>query len=872
MRHSRPMRTTRWLVAVPAALSLLVTGCSGKTSSGGIQVKVVLQPGLASTCVRVEVTPAGEGTRVESGPIQLAGKSSPLVVGVSPSGQAEPVTVQAIGYSDADCNQRTVPAEVSDTASGRFANPVTVLTVTLGPPSTDGGMDAGTDGGTDAGTDAGTDGGTDGGSDGGVDMDNDGFSPPEDCDDTNPNIKPGVMESCVDEVDNNCDNKTDCEDTTTCGGQMCAVGGGAVCVGIGCTETNCGDSADNDRDGMADCGDSDCAAQACGVGGTCMDGGCVAPNEAGLCGDGLDNDNDTLVDCLDPDCPMGASCSDMNACTMSDVCGTDGGCVPGAGVTCNMPPNTQCYGAMGLCQPGSGTCDYTPNVDAGCDDGLGCTISDRCGATGTCTGTMKACDMPPGACFVAMGTCQEPAGNCTYDPRPAGTGTCSDGNNCTINDSCAGDGGCAGTPVTCTPPDQCRTNSGCDADGGCVFAVAVGQACDAGMATAGSCSDAGACVFAPTNVFPFTPSNFNEMQLPATSGALTFNCGTTTINTGNMTTAVSWTNNCAGNPASPPTTEVTIGSQVAVLLFADSLTISGTLRAVGSRPLIIAVRNNATISGTLDVGSTPTSAGAGSGVACANAAGNNGSSGTSNGRSIGGGGGGGAFGSTGNQGGQGFGGTNGGGGGTVIGGPTLIPLRGGCPGGDGGRASGADGQAGPGGGAVQLTVGGTLQVTATGRVSARGSGGTGGVSNNGDGNGGGGGGSGGGILLEGANVAVDAMGAVTANGGGGGQGGGINSSGNDGANGSVTSGNIAGGGASGSSCGGIGGDGAAGTSSVTGATAGDVETCSNNGGCGGGGGGGVGRIVLKASTACTIAGVVSPPARGNGSTNGCPAP
>ncbi|MEW6434617.1 MAG: putative metal-binding motif-containing protein [Myxococcota bacterium] len=847
------MRTNRWLVAVPAAFSLVAAGCSGKTSSGGIQVRVNLQPGLVSTCVRVEVTPAGGGTPAESGPIQLAGKSSPLVVGVSPSGQAEPVTVQAIGYSDADCNQRTVPAEVSDTASGRFADPVTVLTVTLAPASTDGGMDAGTDGG--------------------VDMDNDGFSPPEDCDDTNPNIKPGVMELCVDDVDNNCDNKTDCEDTTTCGAQMCAVGGGAVCVAIACTETNCGDGADNDRDLLTDCADlMDCGGKACGTGGTCTSGACAAPTETGLCGDGLDNDNDTLVDCLDPDCPMGTSCSDMNACTMSDVCGSDGGCVPGADVTCNMPPNTQCYEAMGLCRPGTGMCDYTPNVDAGCDDGLGCTVTDRCGPTGVCAGTMKACDMPPGVCFVATGTCQEPAGTCSYEPLPAGMGSCSDGDNCTINDRCAGDGGCAGTPVTCTPPDQCLTKSGCDADGGCVFVVAAGQACDAGPGAAGSCSDAGTCVVAPSNVFPFAPSNFTEAQLPATSGALTFDCGTTTIDTGSMTTAVSWMNNCAGNPASPPYAEVAVGSQVAVLLFADSLTISGTLRAVGSRPLIIAVRNDATISGTLDVGSTPTSAGAGSGVACANAAGTNGNAGTSGGRSIGGGGGGGAFGSAGNQGGQGFGGTNGGSGGSEIGGPTLIPLRGGCPGGNGGRSSGADGRGGPGGGAVQLTVGGTLQVTATGLVSARGGGGTGGVSSGGSGIGGGGGGSGGGILLEGASVRVDAMGAVTANGGGGGQGGGIDTTGANGANGRVNSGNVAPGGADTNSCGGFGGSGAAGTALLTGATAGLGETCQNNGGSGGGGGGGVGRILLKASTTCTIDGVVSPPAKGNGPTNGCPAP
>ena len=91
--------------------------------------------------MRVEVTGANGGTPVESGPIVLAGQASPLVVGVAPTGQAEPVTVQAVGYADDGCNSRTVPAELSDTASGRFADPVTVLTVTLGPATTDGGTD-----------------------------------------------------------------------------------------------------------------------------------------------------------------------------------------------------------------------------------------------------------------------------------------------------------------------------------------------------------------------------------------------------------------------------------------------------------------------------------------------------------------------------------------------------------------------------------------------------------------------------------------------------------------------------------------------------------------------------------------------------------
>lgn len=866
MRDSPFMRPSRWLLAVPAVLSLLA-GCSGKPSSGGLQVQVVLKPGLASTCVRVQVTPSGGGTTAESGPIQLAGKSSPLVVGVAPTGQAEPVTVQAIGYSDADCNSRTVPAEVSDAQSGRFTNPVTVLTVTLGPAAeTDGGMDGGADGGMDGGTDGGTDGGMDGGSDGGVDLDQDGFSPPEDCDDTNPNIKPGVQEICADGVDNNCDSAADCQDLTACGGQACAAGGGAVCASGACVETSCGDAVDNDGDGPADCADSDCAGQSCGANSTCVGTTCVAPTETGHCADGVDNDGDLLVDCLDPDCPAGTTCSDFDQCTVGDQCGGDGGCVGGAGVMCNMPPNAVCYGASGTCAPDSGVCGYTLNLGATCDDGLGCTTSDNCDADGGCVGSPVVCNTPMNSCLSASGTCQEPAGTCRYAPLAAGTGSCSDGDNCTVNDACDGDGGCQGTAVTCTA-DQCQVNAGCSAGGTCQFTVAMGQPCDAGMPTAGSCNAAGTCVPAPTNVFPFTPSNFTEAQLPTKAPGLNFNCAVTLDTGASGATSLTWTGACVGTP--PAFTEITIGSSKAVLVYTESLDVSSTFTVTGDRALILAVRTDATISGTIDLGSTPTRRGAGADQGCGIAAGGNGGTGTGNGGDpTGGGGGGAALGSAGGAGGAGENATAGTAGQALTGTTTLVPLRGGCKGGNGGRATATDGLGGSGGGAVQLSVAGALNVTGTGRVTAYGAGGLGGVVGaNSTRIAGGGGGSGGGILLEAATVSLASGGALTANGGAGGEAAG-GSTGGDGSNGSTSTATPAAAVSTGT-CGGDGGDGAAGS---TAATAGSTGTCSQADRSGGGGGGGVGRIVVKGSTSCTLSGVVSPVAHGNGTGNGCPAP
>jgi hypothetical protein len=57
------------------------------------------------------------------------------------------------------------------------------------------------------------------------------------------------------------------------------------------------DGADDDGDGLIDCDDPDCAADAsCATGET-------------ACVDGRDDDGDGLTDCDDPDCAADASCT-----------------------------------------------------------------------------------------------------------------------------------------------------------------------------------------------------------------------------------------------------------------------------------------------------------------------------------------------------------------------------------------------------------------------------------------------------------------------------------------------------------------------------------------------------------------------------------
>jgi len=70
----------------------------------------------------------------------------------------------------------------------------------------------------------------------------------------------------------------------------------AVCGAQVKTETNCSDRKDNDGDGLADCGDADCAGKP-----ECKPDGSAENTEA-KCSDWIDNDEDGYVDCDDHDC------------------------------------------------------------------------------------------------------------------------------------------------------------------------------------------------------------------------------------------------------------------------------------------------------------------------------------------------------------------------------------------------------------------------------------------------------------------------------------------------------------------------------------------------------------------------------------------
>ncbi len=126
-----------------------------------------------------------------------------------------------------------------------------------------------------------------------------GGGKPKSCDDSNP---------CT---DNLCDktkgcvatpNTAPCDDGDNCtADDLCDAGsckaGKNTCNPTG-TETDCKNGADDDKDGLFDCNDNDCA----------NDAACTTLPSEKLCADGKDDDSDGKVDCLDSDCAADAAC------------------------------------------------------------------------------------------------------------------------------------------------------------------------------------------------------------------------------------------------------------------------------------------------------------------------------------------------------------------------------------------------------------------------------------------------------------------------------------------------------------------------------------------------------------------------------------
>lgn len=183
---------------------------------------------------------------------------------------------------------------------------------------------------------------------------------------------------------------------------------------------------------------------------------------ASRCGDGVvddgeacDDGNNRDGDCCSAFCEVaavGAACEDGLFCTVDDRCDADGRCV-GAGDPCEAPDgDANCSES---CNETSDACDG-PDPDASaCDDGLYCNGTDQC-AGGQCVVHSGAPCPGPDQDGDCRESCDEATRTCTaQDPVGA---ACSDGRFCTVDEACTEAGLCAGGHSPCP---------GGDADGDC---------------------------------------------------------------------------------------------------------------------------------------------------------------------------------------------------------------------------------------------------------------------------------------------------------------------------------------------------------------------------------------------------------------------
>ena len=223
---------------------------------------------------------------------------------------------------------------------------------------------------------------------------------------------------------------------------------------------------------------------ACTIGESCLDGACTG-GVAPICND----DNPCTIDGCDAQLgcqysDVAGSCSDGNVCTVGDSC-SGGECVAGAELL-DCDDSNMC--TQDSCDELLG-CVHEGLDGVPCSDGNECTIGDSCVG---------------GVCHFSGDLDCDDNNSCTTDTCAAANGcihtfnqqVCSDGDACTAGDHCV-DGKCqAGEPLDCDDGNNCTTEA-CDPVQGCLFKALDGVPCDDGNAcTGGDVCAQGECVFA----------------------------------------------------------------------------------------------------------------------------------------------------------------------------------------------------------------------------------------------------------------------------------------------------------------------------------------------------------------------------------------
>ncbi len=274
-----------------------------------------------------------------------------------------------------------------------------------------------------------------------------------------------------------CDDGDACTLADQCGAGACQPGSPKNCDdGKPCTTDSCQAGTCNHANNSDPCSDNN----ACTQGDLCKGGACGS-GKAKACDDGNPCTSDSC-DVSSGDCQATANseaCDDKNPCTSTDSCQL-GQCAAGTPVNCddgNLCTHDSCDGKTGTC--------VHANNSAPCSDGNACSEGDVC-AQGSCaSGAAKVCQ-DGNAC--TNDACDPLSAACLYTPNAA---PCSDGDACTIGDSCAASGCKAGAAKVCADSDTC-TNDTCDsASGNCVYKPITG--CGGNCTKPSDCGDANPC-------------------------------------------------------------------------------------------------------------------------------------------------------------------------------------------------------------------------------------------------------------------------------------------------------------------------------------------------------------------------------------------
>ena len=259
------------------------------------------------------------------------------------------------------------------------------------------------------------------------------------------------------------DVNTNCSADLTC---VALLGTLPSCRTAACVDGRCSVVA------LADAATCTAGSGNCTAPGACKGGQCTAT--APLCDDGnpCTLDTCTALGCLQQNQPDGSSCSAGADPCQAAMC-TKGQCIDTVssgycriGALCVKEGASEAGEPCKRCVPLANQLTWT-TVDSGlCDDGDACTQGELCDIQGNCSGKPLICP--------DLGLCSEPAcdsqSGCVDQPVE---GSCSDGNPCTVGDSCGGGTCKAGAPLDCDDANPCTTDS-CAVGFGCLHAPASG--------------------------------------------------------------------------------------------------------------------------------------------------------------------------------------------------------------------------------------------------------------------------------------------------------------------------------------------------------------------------------------------------------------